>query len=52
MKNLILLIQKDLQMARKNKEKRRNYIKNYHQKIKDVEFEEVFGQEEKEEVQE
>ena len=34
----------------KNKEKRRNYIKNYHQKIKDVEFEEIFGQEEKEEL--
>ena len=36
----------------KNKEKRRNYIKNYHQKIKDVEFEEVFGQEEKEKLNE
>ena len=36
----------------KNKEKRRNYIKNYHQKIKDVEFEEVFGQAEKEELRE
>ena len=36
----------------KNKEKRRNYIKNYHQKIKDVEFEEIFGQEEKEKLNE
>ena len=34
----------------KNKEKRRNYIKNYHQKIRDVEFEEIFGQKEKEEL--
>ena len=29
-----------------------DYIKNYHQKIKDVKFEEVFGQAEKEELRE